>query len=54
MTAEAVEKAAHRISKWVRKTPTIRMKGPGARTVILKRVLQRSGSFKLRGALNKS
>ena len=47
--------AAHaRILKWIRVTPIIRMQGPGARPVVLKlEGLQRSGSFKLRGALNK-
>ena len=49
-----VEHAHKRILKWVRITPIIRMQGPGARPVILKlEGLQRSGSFKLRGALNK-
>ena len=49
-----VERAYQRILKWVRITPIIRMQGPGARPVILKlEGLQRSGSFKLRGALNK-
>ena len=49
-----VEQAYKRILKWVRITPIIRMQGPGARPVILKlEGFQRSGSFKLRGALNK-
>lgn len=49
-----VEQAYKRILKWVRITPIVRMQGPGARPMILKlEGLQRSGSFKLRGALNK-
>ena len=54
MKAMNVEQAYKRILKWVRITPIIRMQGPGARPVILKlEGFQRSGSFKLRGALNK-
>ena len=54
VTLEHVEAAYKRILKWVRITPIIRMQGPGARPVILKlEGFQRSGSFKLRGALNK-
>ena len=49
-----VDEAHARILKWIRVTPIIRMQGPGARPVVLKlECLQRSGSFKLRGALNK-
>jgi threonine dehydratase len=49
-----VEEAYKRILKWVRITPIIRMQGPGARPIIIKlEGFQRSGSFKLRGALNK-
>lgn len=49
-----VAEAHTRISEWVRETPVIRLKGPGARPMVLKlECLQRSGSFKLRGALNK-
>lgn len=49
-----VEAAAERIAPWIRRTPNIRVQGPGAREIVLKlEGLQRSGSFKLRGALNK-
>ncbi len=49
-----VAEAHARIGEWVRRTPIIRLKGPGARPMVLKlECLQRSGSFKLRGALNK-
>lgn len=49
-----VAEARTRIGEWVRETPIIRLKGPGARPMVLKlECLQRSGSFKLRGALNK-
>ncbi len=49
-----VDLAHARILKWIRVTPVIRMQGPGARPVCFKlEGLQRSGSFKLRGALNK-
>lgn len=52
--ARRVDEAHARILKWIRVTPIIRMQGPGARPVVLKlECLQRSGSFKLRGALNK-
>lgn len=51
---EEVTAARERIAEWVRETPIIRLKGPGARPMVLKlECLQRSGSFKLRGALNK-
>lgn len=54
VTSDQVEAAYKRILKWVRITPIIRMQGPGARPVIFKlEGFQRSGSFKLRGALNK-
>ena len=54
VTRDHVDAAYKRILKWVRITPIIRMQGPGARPVILKlEGFQRSGSFKLRGALNK-
>ena len=54
LTAAQVDEAHARILKWIRVTPVIRMQGPGARPVVLKlEGLQRSGSFKLRGALNK-
>lgn len=54
LSSEHVDAAYQRILKWVRITPIIRMQGPGARPVILKlEGFQRSGSFKLRGALNK-
>ncbi|MCB9539510.1 MAG: pyridoxal-phosphate dependent enzyme [Myxococcales bacterium] len=53
-TSEDVRAAAARIAPWIRRTPTIAVTGPGARPVVLKLdTLQRSGSFKLRGALNK-
>jgi threonine dehydratase len=49
-----VEAAAARLAPWIRRTPIIRVQGPGARDVVFKlEGLQRSGSFKLRGALNK-
>ena len=49
-----VEAAARRIAPWVRRTPSLSLAGPGARPVVFKlETLQRSGSFKLRGALNK-
>lgn len=49
-----VEAAAARLGPWIRRTPILRVQGPGAREVVLKlEGLQRSGSFKLRGALNK-
>lgn len=52
--AADVAQAAQRIAPWIRHTPTLRLQGPGARPVVLKlESLQRSGSFKLRGALNK-
>lgn len=52
--ATDVALAADRIRDWVRETPIMRITGPGARPVVLKlETLQRSGSFKLRGALNK-
>ncbi|MCB9550805.1 MAG: pyridoxal-phosphate dependent enzyme [bacterium] len=50
----AVHAARDRIREWVRETPIIALKGPGARPIVLKlECLQRSGSFKLRGALNR-
>lgn len=50
----AVLAARDRIREWVRETPIIALKGPGARPIVLKlECLQRSGSFKLRGALNR-
>ncbi len=53
-TPEDVVAAAARIAPWIRRTPIVRVQGPGARPVVLKlESLQRSGSFKLRGALNK-
>ena len=53
-TLADVEAAAVRIAPWIRRTPIIRVQGPGARDIVLKlEGLQRSGSFKLRGALNK-
>ncbi len=53
-TPEDVVRAAERIQPWIRRTPTITINGPGARPVTVKlEGLQRSGSFKLRGALNK-
>ncbi len=53
-TAADVVEAATRIAPWVRRTPVVRVQGPGARPIVLKlEGLQRSGSFKLRGALNK-
>ncbi len=52
--SQSVDEAHARILKWIRVTPIIRMQGPGARPVVLKlECLQRSGSFKLRGAINK-
>lgn len=52
--ANAVAEAQVRIREWVRQTPAIALKGPGARPMVLKlECMQRSGSFKLRGALNK-
>jgi threonine dehydratase len=49
-----VAEAAKRIQPWIRRTPVIRAKGPGARPVVFKlEGQQRSGSFKIRGALNK-
>lgn len=52
--ASEVVEARARIREWVRETPIITLKGPGARPMVLKlECLQRSGSFKLRGALNK-
>lgn len=49
-----VAAAAERIAPWIRHTPVVRVQGPGARPIVLKlEGLQRSGSFKLRGALNK-
>lgn len=49
-----VEAAATRLAPWIRRTPIIRVQGPGARDIVVKlEGLQRSGSFKLRGALNK-
>ncbi|MEE2757334.1 MAG: pyridoxal-phosphate dependent enzyme [Myxococcota bacterium] len=54
MSSADIDAAHARILKWIRVTPVIRMQGPGARPVVLKlEGLQRSGSFKLRGALNK-
>ena len=54
LSAVDVDEAHARILKWIRVTPVIRMQGPGARPVVLKlECLQRSGSFKLRGAFNK-
>lgn len=53
-TADDVAQAAERLAPWIRRTPTLAVEGPGARPVILKlEGMQRSGSFKLRGALNK-
>ena len=53
LSAVDVDEAHARILKWIRVTPVIRMQGPGARPVVLKlECLQRSGSFKLRGAFN--
>ncbi|MCA9539657.1 MAG: pyridoxal-phosphate dependent enzyme [Myxococcales bacterium] len=52
--AHDVVVAHDRIREWIRETPIIALKGPGARPMALKlENLQRSGSFKLRGALNK-
>jgi threonine dehydratase len=49
-----IRDAATRLEPWIRRTPTLRVRGPGARPAILKlEGLQRSGSFKIRGALNK-
>jgi threonine dehydratase len=49
-----VADAAKRIQPWIRRTPVMRVQGPGARPMVLKlEGQQRSGSFKLRGALNK-
>lgn len=49
-----VEAALRRIAPWIRRTPVMRVEGPGARPIVLKlENLQRSGSFKLRGALHK-
>ncbi len=53
-TPSSVRAAAQRIEPWVRRTPILRFQGPGARPIVAKlECLQRSGSFKLRGALNK-
>lgn len=53
-TTADVLAAAPRIAQWLRRTPVIRCAGPGARPLVIKlENLQRSGSFKLRGALNK-
>ncbi|MCK6569955.1 pyridoxal-phosphate dependent enzyme [Myxococcota bacterium] len=53
-TMADVEAAALRLAPWIRRTPVLRVQGPGARDVVFKlEGLQRSGSFKLRGALNK-
>lgn len=53
-TLPDVAAARERIREWVRETPIITLKGPGARPMVLKlECLQRSGSFKLRGALNR-
>ena len=52
--ATDVALAAERIRDWIHETPIIRITGPGARPLVLKlETTQRSGSFKLRGALNK-
>ncbi|MEE2786432.1 MAG: pyridoxal-phosphate dependent enzyme [Myxococcota bacterium] len=49
-----VDDAHNLILRWIRVTPIMRMQGPGARPVVLKfESFQRSGSFKIRGALNK-
>lgn len=54
LDAAAVTAARERIREWIRETPIIALKGPGARPMVLKlECLQRSGSFKLRGALNR-
>lgn len=51
---QAVQQAALRLAKWTRRTPIMRIEGPGARQAVIKlEGTQRSGSFKLRGALNK-
>ena len=53
-TKRDVDEAAVRLAPWLRRTPTIRIQGPGAREIVVKlEGLQRSGSFKMRGALNK-
>jgi len=52
--AADVVAAAERIAPWIRRTPVVRVQGPGARPIVLKlEGLQRSGSFKIRGAMNK-
>lgn len=52
-TAADVADAAEHLAPWVLHTPTIRVDGPGARPMVIKlEGMQRSGSFKLRGALN--
>lgn len=52
-TAADVANAAERLAPWVLRTPTLRVDGPGARPMVIKlEGMQRSGSFKLRGALN--
>lgn len=52
-TAADVADAARRLAPWVMRTPVVRVEGPGARPMVLKlEGMQRSGSFKLRGALN--
>lgn len=50
----AVAAAAERLAPWIHRTPIMRVKGPGARPLVVKlEGMQRSGSFKMRGALNK-
>lgn len=45
--------AAARLAPWIHRTPIMRVKGPGARAMVIKlEGMQRSGSFKMRGALN--
>lgn len=49
-----VTAAAARLAPWIHRTPIMRVKGPGARPLVIKlEGMQRSGSFKMRGALNK-
>lgn len=53
-TPADVAAAAQRIAPWIRRTPIMAVDGPGARPMVVKlEGLQRSGSFKLRGALNR-
>lgn len=53
-TSADVAAAAARLAPWIHRTPVMRVKGPGARPMVVKlEGMQRSGSFKMRGALNK-